>query len=102
MSLLSQAVPIGRSTEEATPMNRQLAFIALAAAIGLGTASPALATDRYFGPPSYRAQTWEDIEQSRLYIQRQIQKEYHLGPAGDPPLPKPVRRPSHKQTQDRY
>jgi hypothetical protein len=82
-------------------MIHRLVFAALAAAIGLATASAALATDRYFGPPSYKPQTWEDIEQSRLYIQRQIQKEYHLGGAGDAPPPKRVRRAPHKQTPNR-
>jgi hypothetical protein len=83
-------------------MNRRLVFAALAAAVGLASTSAALATDRYFGPPSYKPQTWEDIEQSRLYIQRQIQKEYHLGTAGDPQPPKHVRRAPHMKTQDRH
>ena len=83
-------------------MNRRFVFAVLAATMGLGTASAALATDRYFGPPSYRAQTWEDIEQSRLYIQRQIQKEYHLDNAGDAAPPKHVRRAPNVKTQDRH
>jgi hypothetical protein len=84
-------------------MNRQLVFTALAAAIGLGAAPQvSKATERYFGPSGYQVQTWQDIEQDRLDIQRQIQKEYHLGNAGVEAPPKPVHRGLRKQAQEHY
>jgi hypothetical protein len=84
-------------------MNRQLVFTLLTAAIGIGAApSISIATERYFGPSGYQVQTWQDIEQDRLDIQRQIQKEYHLGNAGDATPPKHVRRAAHKQAQQHY
>jgi hypothetical protein len=84
-------------------MNRQSVFTALAAAIGLCAAPQiSMATERYFGPRGYQVQTWQDIEQDRLDIQRQIQKEYHLGNAGDPPAPNHMHGGSHKQAQEHY
>jgi hypothetical protein len=84
-------------------MNRQLIFTTLFAAIGLGAASAALAgSDRYESPRGYQVQTWQDIEQDRLDIQRQIQKEYHLDNAGNADPPKHARRASHEQTRERY
>jgi hypothetical protein len=87
-------------------MNRQWIFAALGAAIGLGAASVALAgSDRYDGPQGYQVQTWQDIEQDRLDIQRQIQKEYHLDNAGNAynaVPPKHLRRASHEQTREHY
>jgi hypothetical protein len=88
-------------------MNRMIGFSALSTALSiaivLGTASAAPATERDFGPRSYRAQTWQDIEQDRLDIQRQIQAEYHLGTAGNTEgnVVSPKHHPSHKQTHDR-
>jgi hypothetical protein len=90
--------------QKATTMNRQWIFAGLGAAIGLSAASAALAgSDRYYGPQGYQVQTWQDIEQDRLDIQRQIQKEYHLDNAGNAHIavpPKHLRRASHQQTRD--
>jgi len=84
-------------------MNRQLVFTLLTAATGISAApSVSMATERYFGPSGYQVQTWQDIERDRLDIQRQIQKEYHLGNAGDAPPPKHMHRALHKQAQSRY
>jgi len=84
-------------------MYRQLVFTALATAIGLCAASQvSTATERYFGPSGYQVQTWQDIEQDRLDIQRQIQKEYHLGNAGDEAPQKHMHRALHKQAQEHY
>jgi len=84
-------------------MNRQLVFTALAAAIGIGAAPQVSnATERYFGPSGYQVQTWQDIEQDRLDIQRQIQKEYHVDNAGVEAPPKHVHRGLHKQAQEHY
>ena len=84
-------------------MNRQMVFTALATAVGLCAATQvSMATERYFGPHGYQVQTWQDIEQDRLDIQRQIQKEYHLGNSGAETPPKHVHRASHKQAQEHY
>ncbi len=78
-------------------MNRQWIFAALGAAIGLSAASAALAgSDRYYGPQGYQVQTWQDIEQDRLDIQRQIRKEYHLDDADNAAPPKHLRRAAHR------
>ncbi len=82
-------------------MNRQLVFTLLTAAIGIAP-SVSMATERYFGPSGYQVQTWQDIERDRLDIQRQIQKEYHLGNAGDATPPKHRRRAADKQAQQHY
>ena len=85
-------------------MNRKIVFAALSVAIVLGTASAVLAgPDRYFGPRGYQVQTWQDIEQARQDIQRQIQIQYHLGKAGntDGYVASPKHHPSRKQTRDR-
>jgi len=86
-------------------MTRKIGFTALSIALVLGTASAVLAgPDRYFGPNSYRAQTWQDIEQDRQDIQRQIQAEYHLGKPHntDINVASPKHHPAHKQTHDRH
>ena len=85
-------------------MNGKIVFTALSVAIVLGTASAVLAgSDREVGPRGYQVQTWQDIEQARQDIQRQIQREYHMGNAGntDGYVASPKHHPSHKQTHDR-
>jgi hypothetical protein len=83
-------------------MLRTIGFTALSAAIVLGSASAALGTERYFGPRSYRVQTWQDIERDRQEIQRQIQLEYHLGKAGSTEayVEPPKHHHAHKPRRD--
>lgn len=57
---------------------------ALAACVALAgvvvTADVAQAgPDRYFGPRSYKPQTWADIERDREEIQRLVQQRQHPG-----------------------
>jgi hypothetical protein len=62
-----------QQTNEETTMKCKMAFAALSAAIALGSASAALA-----GP----TQTWEDIANAHLAVQREIADAYHLDTAG--------------------
>jgi hypothetical protein len=79
--------------------------IALAAALILGTASAALAsdtaTDERGGGP---VQTWQDIQRDAQDIQNQIKSEYHTGSAGGAygyvKPSKPARHPAPDATQD--
>ena len=83
-------------------MLRTIGFTALAAAIVLGSASAAMATERDFEPRSYQVQTWQDIERDRQDIQRQIQLEYHLGKAGgtEADVEPPKHHHPHKARRD--
>jgi hypothetical protein len=57
--------------------------MALAAAIIVGAASTALAsgdTDRESG--GFQVQTWQDIQQARQNIQKEIQSAYHMDNVG--------------------
>jgi hypothetical protein len=59
-------------------MNALAACTALTVAVV--TASAAWAgPDRYFGPPSYKPQTWADIARDREEIQRLGQQRQHPG-----------------------
>jgi hypothetical protein len=83
-------------------MIRTIGATALSAAIVLGSASAVLGTEREFGPRSYKAQTWQDIERDRQEIQRQIQIEYHLGKAGSTEsyVEPPKHHHAHKARRD--
>ena len=76
--------------------------IALSVAIVLGAASAALAgskDDDGWAGGGFNVQTWQDIEQARQDIQRQIQSQYHTGNAGTAyayvASPNQKHRPSH-------
>ena len=56
--------------------------IVLAAALILGTASAALASDHEDQSGGFQVQTWQDIAQARQDIQNQIHRLYHTGNAG--------------------
>jgi hypothetical protein len=51
--------------------------IALAAAVVFGLVSGALANEGGEEKGGGPVQTWQDIEQSRQYIQKEIQSQYH-------------------------
>jgi hypothetical protein len=68
--------------EEETTMHRQVVFAALFAALIIGNAAPARASDRDTGPRGYQVQTWQDIERAGQDIQRQVDALEHKGGAG--------------------
>jgi hypothetical protein len=78
--------------------------IALAAAVVFSVTSGVRANeweDRGGGP----TQTWQDIEQSRLYIQKEIEREYHTDNSdkayGYVAPTSQTQRPSHEQSKKR-
>jgi hypothetical protein len=79
--------------------------IALAAAVVFGLVSAVRANEGGEEKGGGPVQTWQDIEQSRQYIQKEIQSQYHtensdnaygyVAPAN------PIHRPSHEQAKKR-
>jgi hypothetical protein len=77
--------------------------MALAAAIIVGAASTALASgDSDRECCGFQVQTWQDIEQARLNIQREIRSAYHLDNAGNAyGLVSPTHRPASRAKSQR-
>jgi hypothetical protein len=79
--------------------------IALAAAVVFGLVSAVLASEGGEEKGGAPVQTWQDIELSRQYIQKEIQSQYqtenpdnaygYVAPAT------PIHRPSHEQAKKR-
>jgi hypothetical protein len=79
--------------------------IVLAAAVVLGVVSAARANEGGEEKGGGPVQTWQDIEQSRQFIQKEIQREYHTDTPdsayGYAAPASQTRRPSHEPAKKR-
>ncbi len=78
--------------------------IALAAAIVFGLVSAVLASEGGEEKGGGPVQTWQDIELSRQYIQKEIQSQYQTdsdNAYGYAAPATPIHRPSHEQAKKR-